>query len=48
MLFQMSEEERDFEEEEERKEYDSFKAYIEKHSEQTESKITAQKKWFEF
>jgi len=40
----MSEEERDFEEEEERKEYDSFKAYIEKHSEQTESKITAQKK----
>ena len=44
MCLQMSEEERDFEEEEERKEYDSFKAYIDKHAEQTDSKITAQKK----
>jgi hypothetical protein len=40
----VSEEERDFEEEEERKEADSFKAYIDKHAVKTEAKIQSQKK----
>ena len=43
-FFKVSEEERDFEEEEEKREYDSFKAYIDKHKEQTDTKVKAQKK----
>ena len=40
----VSEEERNFEEEEESKESESFNTYINKHAQKTEAKIQAQKK----
>ena len=43
LLLQVSEEERDFEEEEESKEADSFNKYIAKHAQKTEEKIQTKK-----